>query len=235
MLLRCEVGQAFLTSHILKSIFRKRSSRETGDHPGTKLHRCLPSRKGRGKCTCSWQINVLTVSISYLKQQVSLRIAIHSICSLVWESKGSVSFFSEKEKANITQWLDSNAFELTRKMELKRLTCLLKGMKEIEMFVLISVLVRLAWFQDLPRREYHLCAHPSREGNVTKHAPRWLWLHSRVCLAYQQASRARVLHNHKQDARVFEILEEQHNVITGIKTHPGFLRGLKKKSRKESA
>lgn len=144
-------------------------------------------------------------------------------------------FFSEKERANITQWLDSNAFELTRKMELKRLICLLKGMKEIEMFVLISVLVRLAWFQDLPRREYHLCAHPSREGNVTKHAPRWLWLHSRVCLAYQQASRARVLHNHKQDARVFEILEEQHNVITGIKTHPGFLRGLKKKSRKESA
>ena len=53
-------------------------------------------------------------------------------------------FFSEKERANITQWLDSNAFELTRKMELKRLICLLKGMKEIEMFVLISVLVRLA-------------------------------------------------------------------------------------------
>ena len=121
----------------------------------------------------------------------------------VWfENRKDMLFFSQKERANITQWLDSNAFELARKMELKRLTCLLKGMKEIEMFVLISVLVRLAWFQDLPRREYHLCAHPSREGNVTKHAPRWLWLHSRVCLAYQQASRARVLHNHKQDARV---------------------------------
>ena len=55
-----------------------------------------------------------------------------------------------------------------------------------------------------------------------------------MCLAYQQASRARVLHNHKQDARVFEILEEQHNVITGIKTHPGFLRGLKKKTREKN-
>lgn len=32
--------------------------------------------------------------------------------------------------------------------------------------------------------------------------------------------------------RVFEVIEEQHNVITGIKTHPGFLKGLKKKLEK---
>lgn len=55
-----------------------------------------------------------------------------------------ICFLAQKERTNITQWLDSNAFELARKMELKRLPFLLKGMKETEMFVLISVLVRLA-------------------------------------------------------------------------------------------
>ena len=76
-----------------------------------------------------------------------------------------------------------------------------KRSEKVELFALISVLVRLTRFQDLPRREYHLCVHPSREGNVTKHKSRLDVIAlarasfiSRACLVYLQTSRARVLH-----------------------------------------
>ena len=99
-----------------------------------------------------------------------------------------------------------------------------KRSEKVELFALISVLVRLTRFQDLPRREYHLCVHPSREGNVTKHKSRLdcnctcaRVFHiykqiarvscistnkSRACLVYLQTNRARVWYIYKQIARV---------------------------------
>ena len=88
-----------------------------------------------------------------------------------------------------------------------------KRSEKVELFALISVLVRLTRFQDLPRREYHLCVHPSREGNVTKHKSRLDVIalarasfistnKSRACLVYLQTNHARVLYIYKQIARV---------------------------------
>lgn len=94
----------------------------------------------------------------------------------------------------------------------------------------ISVLVRPAWFQDLPRTEHNLRVHSAREGNVTKHEHNWLCL---SCIYANKISNWEVSEGTAYLAMTVWKQKIISSVITGIETLPGFQKGVKRLEKRK--